>query len=100
MSIGRNLFTSQHLGERDDLSFVTEEMYLGVWINQDLDVSMQCQQIRQCKQLVLLNKFSNNIKASFPTLYKYKSYIRPHLEYSTQVWCPYKMKDINISEKV
>jgi len=34
--------TPQHLGERDDLSFVTEEKYLGVWINQDLNVSMQC----------------------------------------------------------
>ena len=31
---------------------------------------------------------------TFLTLYK--SYTRPHLEYYTQVWCPYKAKDIDI----
>jgi len=42
MSIGRSLSTSYHLGESDDLSLITEENDLGVWINQDLDVSIQC----------------------------------------------------------
>ena len=37
-------------------------------------------------------------KTSFLPLYK--SYIRLHLEPCTQVWCPHKMKDIEILEKV
>ena len=101
MSIGRSLSTSYHLGESDDLSFITEEKDLGVWISQDLDVSMQCtkaaNKATQAIGLVKLTfKYIN--KTSFLILNKI--YIRPHLEYCTQVWCPYKIKDIDILEKV
>ena len=103
MSIGRNLFIPLSIRVKGMICHLL--LKKSIWECGSTRILMyQCsvlkQQIRQCKQLVLLNKFSNNNinKASFLTLYK--SYIRPHLEYSTQVWYPYKMKDIDISEKV
>ena len=34
--------TSYHVGQSDDLPFITEKKDLGVQINQNLDVSLQC----------------------------------------------------------
>jgi len=70
-----------------------------VWINQDLDASMQCTKAANKAMHGLVKQTFKYInKTSFLTLYK--SYIRPHLEYCTQVWYPYKVKDIDILEKV
>ena len=30
----------------------------------------------------------------------YKTYIRPHMEYCVQAWCPHLHRDIQIFEKV
>jgi len=82
-----------------NLSFITEEKDLGVWISKDLDVSMQYMKAaNKATQAIGLVKLNEPNKTSFLTLYK--SYIIPHLEYCTQAWCSYKVKDIDILEKV
>jgi len=33
-------------------------------------------------------------------MFLFKTYVRPHLEYCVQLWCPYLAKDMDILEKV
>ena len=33
-------------------------------------------------------------------IFLYKTYVRPHLEYCIQLWCPYLARDIDTLEKV
>ena len=101
LSIGRSLPTSYHVGESDDLSFAAEEKDLGVWITENLDVSLQCTKVanKAMQAIGLIKQTFRHINViSFLKLCK--CYIRSHLEYCTQVWSSYKAKDIDILEKV
>lgn len=46
----------------------------------------------------LLRSFKARDKGVLTQLYKV--FVRPHLEYAVQAWCPYAAKDIDILEKV
>lgn len=72
------------------LDETTEEKDLGVVFGQDCKPSKQCAKAAaramNCLRVIkrTFKYFDSN---SFSVLYK--SYIRPHLEYSVQAWCPY-----------
>jgi hypothetical protein len=88
-------------GDRVDLESTTEEKDVGVWITNDLKSGHQCAKAakKAMSALGLVKRSFRHIdKDSFPRLYN--SYVRPHLEFCVQSWCPYYKKDIKELEKV
>ena len=80
---------------------ISQEKDLGVIINESLDASTHCAKVvcTANKILGMLNRtFENKSKSNILRLYK--SLVRPHLEYCSQVWRPYHQKDIDNIEKI
>jgi hypothetical protein len=79
----------------------TLEKDVGIYISDDLKWSKQVRSAA-CKAnnmlAVLNNTFTYKDKNLIRTLYC--TYVRPHLEFAIQAWCPYYSKDINELEKV
>jgi len=83
------------------IPYDTEEKDLGVIISEDAKSTRQCAAAASKamgKLRVIKRTFKHFDKKSFTMLYK--AYVRPHLEYSVQAWCPYLKKDITMLEKV
>lgn len=80
---------------------ITEEKDLGVLTANTMKVSRQCHEAASKANRVLgmvHRQFKDLDKKSF--LIIYKGFIRPHLEYAIQAWCPYLKGDIEHLEKV
>jgi len=88
-------------GNSTSLSDVTFEKDLGVWTTDKLESGLHCQ-----KAVASANRILGMIRRAFYSMsgdlfmFLYKTYVRPHLEYCVQLWCPYLAKDIDILEKV
>ena len=85
------------------MEIVESYTYLGVVISSDLSLTPHIQLIcmKARKILGLLHQnFAKYVSESSTILKMYKVLIQPHLEYATQVWSPYTVKDIQILEKV
>ena len=84
-------------GEYVDLTEVISEKDLGVWTTSNLASSVHCQ-----KAAANATKILGQIKRSFSRISKdlfiflYKTYVRPHLEYCVQIWCPYLARDMDV----
>ena len=57
-----------------------------------------CKQIAMTKLRIIKRTFKHFDVKCFTMLYR--TYIRPHLEYSVQAWSPHLKKDIAVLEKV
>ena len=97
---GTNQGTEYKLGG-EVIPHDTEEKDLGVIITEDGKSSRQCAAAANkamCKLRIIKRTFKHYDKKCFTMLYR--TYIRPHLEYAVQAWCPYLKKDITMLEKV
>ena len=81
---------------------VSQYKYLGVTINEDLTWSSHINEItNKAKRMVGLLYRQFYAWTSTPALLKlYTSLVRPHLEYASQVWNPYLVKDVQRLEEV
>ena len=85
----------------ETIQAVDEEKDLGVYLSSDCKPSLQCTKAagKAMQSLRIIKRTFNYIdKDGFAVLYR--AYIRPHLEYCVQAWCPYLQKDIKSLEKV
>ena len=74
---------------------------MGVFINNNLSFSIHCNNIvsKSCKISALIHRtfISKNAELMVKA---FKAYVRPILEYSSTVWNPHLLKDINSVENV
>ena len=83
------------------LDNVSEEKDLGVMIHQSLKPSLQCAvAVKKANQILgqMARAFTYRDKHTWIRLYK--MYVRPHLEYAVQSWCPWSDADIKLIESV
>lgn len=80
---------------------ITEFKDLGVFVSHDLSSSAHCEYVtKNCMKtsnLILKAFHSKNIDL---LLRAFKTYVRPVLEYSSVVWNPCLLKDIDLVERV
>jgi len=104
MHIGNNTDTHYYLANnsiKKEIEVSKMEKDLGVWVNNELKWSDQCGKAAGKAMSVLgviKRTFIRLDIESFKILFN--TYIRPHLEYCVQAWCPHYKKDINCLEKV
>ena len=107
MHIGKTLNTSYKMeistfpGSSIELSEVNFEKDLGIWTTSPLKPSLHCD-----KAAANATKFLRMLKRTFSaisrelSIFLYKTYVRPLLEYCIQLRCPYLAQDIDTLERV
>jgi len=83
------------------LECVSEEKDLGVIISGNLKWEKECSKaVKKANRMLGMTKriFSDRSKEMIISLYK--SLVKPHLEYCSQIWSPYYKKDIKLIEGV
>ena len=88
-------------GDRTKLETTQSEKDVGVTIDNNLNFELHIQtQINKANQIagLLRRTFIYLDDRTFTLLFK--ALVRPHLEYASSVWSPYKKKDIDALEKV
>ena len=85
----------------ESIERVENEKYLGVIIHTSLKPSMHCARAASRANQVLGQPgraVTYRDKKTFLKLYSV--YVRPHLEYAVQSWCPYTLEDKAVLEKI
>ena len=101
MHVGRSNPCHQYSMAGTRLERTTEERDLGVIMSDKLKPSSQCAKAARTAQTVLgqiIRAFHFKDKDVFVQLYK--TYVRPHLEFSTPAWSPWTVADKDLLEKV
>ena len=78
-----------------------EEKDLGVLIHDSLKPSSQCiKAVKKANQVLGQMARAFTYRDKFTWVKLYKQYVRPHLEYAIQAWCPWTVADIDAIEGV
>jgi ribonuclease P/MRP protein subunit RPP40 len=81
------------------LSITMEEKDLGVIITDNLKPSQQCA-VAAYKGHQILGQIRRGFTYKETIVAIYEQYVRPHLEYAIQDWCPWTQQDIKVLEAV
>ena len=101
MHLGKkNIGNDYHMGGKL-LEVVEEERDLGVIMSNKFKVDKQCvNAAKKANQILGLIYRTFSCKDKEIILKLYKSLVRPHLDFCSQVWRPYLQKDITLIERV
>ena len=101
MHIGKNNPKFEYKMDNDTLDSTSIEKDIGVHITSDLKPTKHCE-IAANKARAVLGQISKSFhfrdRKVFVRLYK--TYVRPHLEFSVSVWNPYSVQDIRTIENI
>ncbi len=88
-------------GEERKLEVTTTERDLGVQVSDDLKVRAQVETAASMANRAL-GRLKKAFKSRSMILWRalYLTYIRPHLEFAVQAWCPYLAGDIKTLEQI
>jgi hypothetical protein len=101
LHLGRNNPRYEYFMNGTKLTVVEEEKDVGVVIHKSLKPARQCERAAATATGVLMQLakcFHYRDRNIFVKLYQ--QYVRPHLEFSTPVWSPWLLSDIQTLEKV
>ena len=85
---------------RMDLNQVTSEKDLGITFQDDLQFTKHlADKVKANSILGLINRSFQPIDNEM-LLHLYKALVRPHVEYASSVWSPFKLRDIKLIEGV
>jgi len=101
MHVGRNNTRNAYTMGGQVLASTAEERDIGVLVTDTLKPAAQCTKAARTATVVLgqiARAFHYRDKRTFIRLYK--QYVRPHLEFASQAWNPWHLKDIEVLEKV
>ncbi|CAH8567706.1 unnamed protein product [Dicrocoelium dendriticum] len=99
LSLRSNLVNTYLLGQYA-LRRVTTEKDLGIIVQESLGNSLQCSKAANVANMnlrLLRRAFGVFERRLVPMLVN--SYIRPHVEYAVQAWCPWLKRDIHLLEQ-
>ena len=82
------------------LGATVQEKELGVTISADMKVSEQCGIAASKGNQILGLIRRNNLQGKKLIIPLYKAIFRPHLKYCTQMWIPYRKKDMDTLERI
>ena len=78
-----------------------EEKDLGVMIHKSLKPTSQCAKaVKKANQVLGQMSRAFTYRDRYTWVRLYKQYVRPHLEYAVQAWCPWSDADIELIENV
>ena len=96
-----NEYSTYTTSEYDTISTSDKVRDLGIIIDPNLNWQLQIQTVyKKCKQLCswILSVFYSRDKLVMLTLFN--SIVRSKLEYCSEIWSPYKIRDINTIEQI
>jgi hypothetical protein len=101
LHLGKNNPKHEYFMNGTKLSVVEEEKDVGVIVHKSLKPARQCERAAATATGVLMQLakcFHYRDRNIFIRLYQ--QYVRPHLEFSTPVWSPWLLSDIQALERV
>jgi hypothetical protein len=101
MHCGRNNKKAEYFMDGIKLKTVDSERDIGVCISSNMKPSAQCADAAN-KARAVLNQLTRAFHYRDKTVFirLYKQFVRPHLEFSSSVWSPWSIADIQCVEKV
>lgn len=101
LHLGHNNTSSQYSLGSCSLSNVQCITDLGINFSADLKPSTHCFKVAaRAHRLLSIFKLAFKFLDMHSLTCIYKSLVRPNLEYCSEVWCPYYVKDIDVLERV